>query len=112
MRTKSGSVRELIAGIRQAAEQEEYNPAEDLKTLQTQYKRLGKKDFGLMLDAMVEKYAAGEYAAIHAALVEKARNGDIEAIKMYRALGYGDWSNGSFCCSACSNYLLGKSKTK
>ena len=72
MRTKNGSVRELIAGIQQAAEQEEYNPAEDLKTLQTQYKRLGKKDFGLMLDAMVEKYAAGEYAAIHAALVEKA----------------------------------------
>ena len=33
-----------------------------------------------MLDAMVEKYATGEYAAIHAALVEKARNGDIEAI--------------------------------
>lgn len=63
MRTKNGSVRELIAGIQQAAEQEEYNPAEDLKTLQTQYKRLGKKDFGLMLDAMVEKYAAGEYEA-------------------------------------------------
>lgn len=59
MRTKSGSVRELIAGIRQAAEQEEYNPAEDLKTLQTQYKRLGKKDFGLMLDAMVENTLPG-----------------------------------------------------
>lgn len=91
MRTKNGSVRELIAGIRQAAEQEAYNPAEDLKALQTQYKRLGKKDFGLMLDAMAEKYAAekyaaGEYAAIHAALVEKARNGDIEAIKMYREM--------------------------
>ena len=27
MRTKNGSVRELIAGIRQAAEQEAYNPA-------------------------------------------------------------------------------------
>lgn len=39
-----------------------------------------------MLDAMVEKYAAGEYAAIHAALVEKARSGDIEAIKMYREM--------------------------
>lgn len=86
MRTKNGSVRELIAGIRQAAEQEAYNPAEDLKALQMQYKRLGKKDFGLMLDAMAEKYAAGEYAAIHAALVEKARNGDIEAIKMYREM--------------------------
>lgn len=43
MRTKSGSVRELVAGIRQAAEQEIYNPAEDLKALQTQYKRLARK---------------------------------------------------------------------
>ena len=33
MRTKNGSVRELIAGIRQAAEQEEYNPAEDLNAV-------------------------------------------------------------------------------
>ena len=79
MRTKSGSVRELVAGIRQAAEQE-------IKALQTQYKRLGKKDFAIMLDAMVEKYAAGEYAAIHAALVRKARSGDIDAIKMYREM--------------------------
>lgn len=86
MRTKSGSVRELVAGIRQAVEQEIYNPAEDLKALQTQYKRLGKKDFVMMLDAMVEKYAAGEYAAIHAALVQKARSGDIDAIKMYREM--------------------------
>ena len=78
MRTKNGSVRELIAGIQPFILR--------LKTLQTQYKRLGKKDFGLMLDAMVEKYAAGEYAAIHAALVEKARSGDIEAIKMYREM--------------------------
>ena len=86
MRTKSGSVRELVAGIRQAVEQEIYNPAEDLKALQTQYTRLGKKDFAMMLDAMVEKYAAGEYAAIHAALVQKARSGDIDAIKMYREM--------------------------
>ena len=86
MRTKSGSVRELVAGIRQAVEQEIYNPAEDLKALQTQYKRLGKKDFAMMLDAMVEKYADGEYAAIHAALVQKARSGDIDAIKMYREM--------------------------
>ena len=86
MRTKSGSVRELVAGIRQAVEQEIYNPAEDLKALQTPYKRLGKKDFAMMLDAMVEKYAAGEYAAIHAALVQKARSGDIDAIKMYREM--------------------------
>ena len=86
MRTKSGSVRELVAGIRQAVEQEIYNPAEDLIALKTQYKRLGKKDFAMMLDAMVEKYAAGEYAAIHAALVQKARSGDIDAIKMYREM--------------------------
>ena len=56
------------------------------RALLAQYKRLGKKDFAMMLDAMVEKYAAGEYAAIHAALVQKARSGDIDAIKMYREM--------------------------
>ena len=37
---------------------------------------------------------------------------DKKHLLFHHALGYGDWSNGSFCCSACSNYLLGKSKTK
>lgn len=86
MRTKSTSVRDLVADIRKSQEKENYNPAEDLRTLQTQYKRLGKREFSILLDAMAEKYASGEWAAIHAALVERARAGDVEAIRMYREM--------------------------
>ena len=35
---------------------------------------------------MVEKYDAGEWSAIHAALVERARSGDVDAIRMYREM--------------------------
>lgn len=86
MRSKNASIRELVADIRKSQEKESYNPAEDLKTLQAQYKRLGKREFGLLLDAMVEKYADGEWSAIHAALVERARSGDVDAIRMYREM--------------------------
>ena len=86
MRTKNASIRELVADIRKSQEKESYDPAEDLKTLQTQYKRLGKREFAILLDAMAEKYAEGEWAAIHAALVERARAGDVDAIRMYREM--------------------------
>lgn len=86
MRSKNASIRELVADIRKSQEKESYNPAEDLKTLQTQYKRLGKREFALLLDVMVEKYADGEWSAIHAALVERARSGDVDAIRMYREM--------------------------
>lgn len=86
MRSKNASIRELVADIRKSREKESYDPAEDLKTLQAQYKRLGKREFGLLLDAMVEKYADGEWSAIHAALVERARSGDVDAIRMYREM--------------------------
>lgn len=86
MRTKNASIQELVADIRKSREKENYNPAEDLKTLKIQYKRLGKREFGLLLDAMAEKYADGEWSAIHAALVERARTGDVDAIRMYREM--------------------------
>ena len=57
-----------------------------MKTLQTQYKRLSKREFSQLLDAVAEKYANGEWSAIHAALVEKARAGDVDAIRMYREM--------------------------
>lgn len=86
MRTKNASIQKLVADIRKSREKENYNPAEDLKTLKIQYKRLGKREFGLLLDAMAEKYADGEWSAIHAALVERARTGDVDAIRMYREM--------------------------
>lgn len=90
MRSKNATIRELLADIRTAAQQEQYNPAEDLKTLQTQYKRLSKREFSQLLDAVAEKYANGEWSAIHAALVEKARAGDVDAIRMYRDMQAGN----------------------
>lgn len=93
MRTKNASIRELVADIRKSQEKENYNPAEDLQTLQTQYKRLGKREFAILLDAMAEKYAAGEWSAIHAALVDRARAGDVEAIRMYREMQTSGGSN-------------------
>lgn len=86
MRTKNASIRELVADIHKSREKENYNPAKDLQTLQIQYKRLGKREFAILLDAMAEKYAEGEWAAIHAALVERARAGDMDAIRMYREM--------------------------
>ena len=38
MRSKNATIRELLADIRTAAQQEQYNPAEDLKT--TRYLRV------------------------------------------------------------------------
>lgn len=93
MRSKNATIRELLADIRTATQQEQYNPADDLKILQTQYKRLGKREFGLLLDAMAEKYADGEWSAIHAALVERARTGDVDAIRMYREMQTSGGSN-------------------
>ena len=93
MRTKSNSIRDLVADIREAAEKETRYLRVDLKTLQTQFKRLGKVDFGRLLDAMAEKYAAGEWSAIHAALVDRARAGDVEAIRMYREMQTSGGSN-------------------
>lgn len=93
MRSKNASIRELVADIRKSQEKESYDPAEDLKTLQTQFKRLGKVDFGRLLDAMAEKYAAGEWSAIHAALVDRARAGDVDAIRMYREMQTSGGSN-------------------
>lgn len=86
MKTKEKSLRELLADIQKASELERYDPAEDLKTLQTQYKRLSKWEFSQLLNATVEKYTAGEWSAIHAALVAKARAGDVDAIRMYREM--------------------------
>lgn len=85
MKTKEKSLRELLADIQQASEQEQYNPASDLALLAAQYKRLSRWDFGRLLDGMAEKYA-NEWSAIHAALAEKARAGDLDAIRLYREL--------------------------
>lgn len=85
MRTKSGSVRELIAGIRQAAEQEEYNPAEDLKLFKRSINGWAKRTSALCW-MQWSKIRCRGICSHPCCIGRKARNGDIEAIKMYREM--------------------------
>lgn len=91
MKTKEKSLRELLADIQQASEQEQYTPAADLALLAAQYRKLNRWEFSKLLDSMAEKYA-NEWSAIHAALAEKARAGDLDAIRLYREIQSGPGS--------------------
>lgn len=84
MRTKSGSIQGLLKGVEQARQRQEFNIAADLHTLKEQYPRQSKRAFLQLLDALIEKYEVEETAVVHAALVEKARGGDLAAIRLYR----------------------------
>lgn len=86
MRTQKESVSSLLAGIQQAAETHSFNILDDLKTLRKQYPKLSKRDYLALLDALADKYETEEAGVIHAALVEKCRAGDVEAIKLYREM--------------------------
>lgn len=77
------SLRELLADIQKASELERYDPAADLALLAAQYRKMSRWDFGKLLDGMAAKYQ-NEWSAIHAALAEKARAGDLDAIRLYR----------------------------
>lgn len=82
-RTKRKSVKELVDSIQAAAAHEEYDPRADMALLREQYPQLRGADYCRLLDAMCEKYD-NEWSLIHAALANKALNGDIEAIKLLR----------------------------
>lgn len=82
-RTKKQSVKELVDGIQAVATHEEYDPRADMALLREQYPKLRGADYCRLLDAMCEKYD-NEWSLIHAALADKALNGDIEAIKLLR----------------------------
>ena len=43
-----------------------------------------RKNYLKLLEALKEKYGAGEAAEVHAALVAKARAGDVEAIRLWQ----------------------------
>lgn len=85
VKSKKQTVQELLGSIQLAAEQKEYNPAEDFKILAAQYRKLDRWEFGQLLEAMAGKYE-NEWSCIHAALMAKARSGDLEAIRLYREL--------------------------
>ncbi|MCM1295654.1 MAG: hypothetical protein NC311_08945 [Muribaculaceae bacterium] len=84
MRTKSDSIQSLLEGIEQAKRERKFDIAADLHELREQYTKLSRRAYLKLLDALIEKYETEEAAAVHAALVEKARGGDLAAIRLYR----------------------------
>lgn len=95
MKTPKTSVKELLSSIRKSAQEEIFDPASDLALLVAQFKTLPKREFGLVLDQMEKKYRESEAAAVRAALVAKAKAGDIDAIKMYQEQKSQQESDGS-----------------
>lgn len=92
MQTKKQSIGALLEGVRRAAQERDYNIMADLETLRQAYGNSSRKNYLKLLEAMKEKYSAEEAAEVHAALVAKARAGDVEAIRLWqqsRATGSG-----------------------
>ena len=86
MRTRSESISGLLEAIEKQKADRDFNILKDLKTLQQRYTTTSKRDYLRLLASLVDKYETEEAALVHAALVQKCRAGDIEAIRLYREL--------------------------
>ncbi len=69
--------------MEQADSKQEYNIVADLKSLERSLDMLKRKDFRKKLNALIEKYEKSELTEIRNALLEKCRNGDTNAIRLY-----------------------------
>ena len=83
MRTKKESIGELLTMIQQAEADEKFNIADDIKMLKANYTKLNKRDYLQLLTSLLEKYSNGEAAVVHAALMQKVKAGDINAMRLY-----------------------------
>ena len=95
VRSKTESIESLLRGIEAAKQQREYNFAKDLKMLFEAYPKTSKRDYLQLLAQLIEKYESGEAAEVHAALVQKCRAGDVEAIRLYREMQKDEDAGGS-----------------
>lgn len=69
--------------LKETNTKQEFNIVEDLKSLALSYGVIKSKDFRKKLNALIEKYESHELTTIREALLEKCRNGDTQAIKLY-----------------------------
>lgn len=86
MRTKTASIEGLLGAIEQQKSNRDFNILKDLKMLEQQYTKTSKRDYLQLLRKLIDKYETEEAGVIHAALMEKCRAGDVEAIKLYREM--------------------------
>lgn len=78
---------EKIEKLQQIIEQvdgrQDYNIVADLKSLERSLDMLKRKDYRKKLNALIEKYEKSELTEVRNALLEKCRNGDTNAIRLY-----------------------------
>lgn len=84
MLSKKDSIGTVLDGIHKAAAEKEYNIMADLELLRKNYLQCSRKNFLKLIEALKIKYGNEEAAEIHAALVAKARAGDVEAIRLWQ----------------------------
>lgn len=92
VRTRNDAAAALLEQLQKDAEQKTYNIADDLRQLLELARGKSHKDLVRVLEGMVAKYETGEYATVHAALVERCKAGDVNAMRLYneqRAPGVG-----------------------
>lgn len=98
---KTQKLYELYDAMTTQASRIEFDIGEDLKSLKNRYGILKPKEFGKILDNLVQKYTVGESAEVHHALVERCRSGDIQALKLYTEI----YSSGSDNGAAITEFL-------
>ncbi|MDL2327487.1 hypothetical protein LJC64_02345 [Ruminococcaceae bacterium OttesenSCG-928-A11] len=83
-KVKDARADELLETIHALEGKQEFNIAADLRELQKQFNRMTKPAFKKVLAALLEKYTTGEAAMIHEVLVNRCREGDLTAIRLYK----------------------------
>jgi hypothetical protein len=69
--------------LKETNTKQEFNIVEDLKGLALSYGIIKSKDFRKKLNALIEKYEKDEFTVIREALIQKCREGDTQAIRLY-----------------------------
>lgn len=82
-RTPKESVEGLLKGIEDAKNAREFDFLKDLKMLLNAYTKTSKRDYLALIRSLIDKYSVEETAVVHAALLKKCRDGDLNAIRIW-----------------------------
>lgn len=100
-KTKSKQIDQLLDAMQAAQAKQSFNIAEDLNGLKDALTYLKTRDLKKKIDALIEKYTATEFATVHAALLDRCRAGDVNAIRLYD-----DWRREDKTDDTAANNLL------
>lgn len=69
--------------LKETNTKQEFNIVDDLKSLELSYGLLKPKSYRKKLKVLITKYETDELTVIREALIEKCRQGDTQAIRLY-----------------------------